>query len=430
VTAPAVPAFGRSVPALLALSLAMAVGFTAMGSFGTVQEAAKAELGLSDYALSLVQGVSAAIPMVLLSVPIGILVDRANRVRLMILLALVWTAGTALTAAAPDANILFMARMLTAIGATGSLTAALSLGADLVVPEHRGRAALMTSLGKTIGVAGGFAVSGWLIGWFIGHGTTVFGLSPWRSTHAVLAVLSLALSLPLLLLREPPRHEIASAQARPPFRVVTAELWSRRRFLIPLFAGQVSVVMADNAAMVWAAPVLTRNHGLTPSEFAGWMGALILLTGLVGAVLGGIAADWGQKNGRRGGILIGAVIAAVAGVPAAVFPIIPDVTGFAVALGALMLGGTVTGLVVSVALTVLLPNELRGLCLGAFIAVAGLIGFGIAPTLVAAVSDWMGGERHLAEALALVGVVVSAASVAAFWQAMRTAPESAIAEPI
>jgi MFS family permease len=160
------------------------------------------------------------------------------------------------------------------------------------------------------------------------------------------------------------------------------------------------------------------------------MGALILLTGLVGAVLGGIAADWGQKSGRRGGILIGAVIAAVAGVPAALFPIIPDVTGFAIALGALMLGGTVTGLVVSVALTVLLPNELRGLCIGAFIAVAGLIGFGIAPTLVAAVSDWMGGERHLAEALALVGVVVSAASVAAFWQAMRTAPESATAEPI
>ena len=48
-----------------------------------------------------------------------------------------------------------------------------------------------------------------------------------------------------------------------------------------------------------------------------------------------------------------------------------------------MLCGTVTGLVTSVALTVLLPNELRGLCIGAFIAIAGLIGFGVAPSLVA-----------------------------------------------
>ena len=65
-------------------------------------------------------------------------------------------------------------------------------------------------------------------------------------------------------------------------------------------------------------------------------------------------------------------------------------------LGVLMLCRHVTGLVTSVALTVLLPNELRGLSIGAFIAVAGLIGFGIAPSLVALVSKLLGGEQHLA----------------------------------
>lgn len=73
-------------------------------------------------------------------------------------------------------------------------------------------------------------------------------------------------------------------------------------------------------------------------------------------------------------------------------------------------------------LTVLVPNELRGLTIGAFIAVAGLIGYGIAPTLVVAVSGLLGGEAHLGEALAIVGVVVSAASVLAFLQARRHAP--------
>jgi predicted Co/Zn/Cd cation transporter (cation efflux family) len=74
---------------------------------------------------------------------------------------------------------------------------------------------------------------------------------------------------------------------------------------------------------------------------------------------------------------------------------------------------------------VLIPNELRGLCIGAFIAIAGLIGFGLAPTLVAAVSGVMGGEQHLGPALALVGVCVSLLSFLSFWIAMRRAPRSA-----
>lgn len=425
-----VPPFTRSLPKLLVLSLAMAIGFAMMGSFSTVQDAAKAEMMLSDYALSFVQGVSAAIPMVLLSVPIGLLVDRVHRVRMTIGLALVWTLGTGLTAFAPDTTTLFFARMLAAIGTTGALTAALSLGADLVVPAHRGRAALLTTLGKTLGTAAGFTATGLLIGWIAAGDASLMGLTPWRSTHVVLAGLSLVLSIPLLFLREPARHEVASSMASPALRLIAAELWSRRRFLLPLFAGQVAVVMADAAASIWAVPVLTRNHGLTPDQFAGWMGALILVTGITGAVLGGIAADLGQKTGRRGGLLIGAVIAAAVSVPAALFPIIPGVTGFAIALGLLMLSGTVTGLIMSVALTVLVPNELRGLCIGAFIAVAGLIGFGLAPTLVVAVSDLMGGERFLAQALALVGAIVSAASVACFYFAMRRAPESATSQPI
>ena len=101
----------------------------------------------------------------------------------------------------------------------------------------------------------------------------------------------------------------------------------------------------------------------------------------------------------------------------------PGVTSFAVMLGLLSICGAVTGLVVSVALTVLLPNELRGLCIGAFIAIAGLVGFGLAPWIVTRVSAFMGGESMLAEALALVGVIVSALSFLAFLLAMRRAPE-------
>ena len=423
--APAAPAPSilRSLPPLLALSLAMAAGFTMMNSFSMVQESAKAELRLSDAVLGMIQGVSAAVPLVLFSIPIGILVDRTNRVRLLIGFALIWTLGTAMTGVAGGMWSLFAARMLTGIGTTGGLTAALSLTADLCLPAERGRALLLVNLGKSAGQAGAFALTGWILGAFVAgslalsFGTTI----PWRNTHLALAIVSLALSLPLLLLREPPRHEV-EAGPDAPFGTAMRELWARRAFLIPLFVGQTSVVMADAAAGIWAAPVLQRNFGLLPAQFAGWLGLIVLAAGIVGAILGGLAADLGQKTGRRGGIMIGAIVAAAFGVPAALFPVMGDVNGFRIAIGLLVLCGSITGLVTSVALTVLIPNELRGLCIGAFIAIAGLIGFGIAPSLVTWVSGALGGEQHLATALAIVGVTVSAISVLCFLRAMQRAP--------
>lgn len=427
----AAPSFARALWPLLLLALLMMIGFAVLGSFGPVQENAKAELGLSDNLLGMVQGLGAAVPLVLFSIPIGILVDRFNRVRLVLVLAIVWTAGTALTAVAPNVATLFVARMLTGIGTTGALTAALSLSADLCAPHQRGRALLIVNLGKALGTAAAFALTGWLFGRYLEHAlpSLLAGAAPWRDTHVALAVLSAALIVPLLLMREPARQEV-EAGPDAPFRIVVRELWSRRGFLIPLFVGQVTVVMADAAAAIWASPILSRLYGLQPQDFGAWMGAILFGTGVAGAMLGGIAADLGQKSGRRGGLLIGAVIAAAIGVPAALFSISPTVPIFAVAFGTLALCGTITGLITSVALTVLIPNELRGLCIGAFIAVAGLIGFGLAPSLVAGVSTLLGGERHIGEAQALVGAIVSLFSFLGFFVAMRRAPLSATLGPV
>jgi MFS family permease len=420
---PDAPGFARTLPALFALGLACLLGFTAMGSFATVQEAAKRELQLSDYALSLVTGVSAGVPLLLLSIPIGVAVDRFNRVRILLALALAWTAGTLLTAMAESVTTLFVARMLTAIGMSGALTASLSLAADLCAPAQRGRANLIVNLGKILGLAAAFALVGTLFARFAApDAPTWFGpVSPWRVTHLALAVLSAMLILPLLFLREPARQEI-EAGPRASFRTLARELWTRRRFLGPLFAGQMSIVMADAAAGIWAAPVLTRNFNLQPGDFAAWMGGLMFVSGLLGSIVGGFGADWGLKSKLRGGLLLGAVIAAGLGVPASLFPIMPAVPAFALALGLHATCGAVTGLIMAVALTVLLPNELRGLTIGAFIALAGLFGFAISPMVVALVSGVLGGEAHLSAALAVVGVITSAIGFAGFVVAMRRSP--------
>lgn len=416
------PMLGHSVWPLLLISLAILVGFTMLQSFGILAESAKAEMRLTDDALAVVQGVSAAIPLVLFSIPIGLWVDRRNRVRILIIMAVAWTLGTFLTAAAPSTLTLFVARMLTAIGTTGGLTAVLSLASDYCRPDQRGRGLLGPNIAKAIGIAAGFTVTGLLLGGVAArHLPAIFGSTPWRSAQWMLGIASAVLTLPLLFLREPERHEVEAGPGAP-FKVLWAEVKARRSWIIPLFVGQTTVVMADAAAAIWVSPILQRDYHLQPGDFAGWLGALVLVTGIVGAIIGGIVADAGQKSRIRGGLLIGAIVAAAIGVPSALFPVIASVGGFAFAIGALMLAGNITGIVVSVALTVWLPNELRGLCIGGFIAIAGLIGFGLAPSLVTMVSHLLGGETHLAASLAIVGVVVSIVSVFGFTLAMRNAP--------
>jgi len=149
------------------------------------------------------------------------------------------------------------------------------------------------------------------------------------------------------------------------------------------------------------------------------MGLVLLGSGVLGSIFGGFAADIGQKSRINRGILIGAVAAAILSVPGAFFPLMSSVTAFALLLGLLMLCGAVTGLVTATAIAVLIPNEIRGICLGAFMVVGAVIGFGVAPTLVTLISAMLGGEANLSLALAITTAVSSAIAAIGFAGAMR-----------
>ncbi|MDF7775792.1 MFS transporter [Sphingomonas sp. AOB5] len=418
--------FVRLLPTLILFALVVALGVQAMGQFSALQDAANKQLGLTDFQLTLVQGLGTAIPMLLLSIPIGILVDRTNRLRLMIVLTSIWTAGSIGTAFSNDLGMLLASRMAAGVGATGAMTCAISLAADICTPGQRGRAMLVLTVGKVLGQAAVFTVGVTLFA-MIGE-SGLWGLEAWRGVHLIVGLVSAALIAALFLLREPPRREMLAGPGAP-FRTVVSELWTRRGFLIPLFVGQIAVTMADASAGILIAPVLSRSYGMA-AEQTQWIGTVLFLTGLAGSIIGGIAADAGHRRGR-GGVLIGAVIFSALGVPAGLYTVAPDVTWLGIGFGVLILCGTITGLITAIAITVLLPNELRGLCIGAFLTLAGLIGFGVAPPLIGAISDAMGeGGRHLGTATAWVSVIVGAISCVAFWMAMRRAPASATAEPV
>lgn len=401
---------------LLLLALTICNASSMRSVFSPMQDTVSGDLHFTDFQVSLIQGLAMSIPIGLLAIPVGRLTDRGNRATLLFWLSMLWTVGTIGTVFAADFWQMFFARMLAGVGAFSSLTVTISMVADISSPQTRGRSLLLLSVGNNVGFAIAFAVGGALLGQFAAGAPPLLpGLAPWRSVHLAFGIASLLVTMLLLTIREPARHEVGDAS--PGVGVALRELWERRGLLAPLFIGQVTVVMADAAATIWASPVLERDYGLSPQEFGSWMGLVFMGAGLIGAIIGGFSADLGQKSKIKGGLLIGAVVAAALSIPGAFFPVMPTILGFALLLSLLLLCGAITGLITAAALATLVPNEIRGVCLGAFIVIGAIIGFGVAPTVVTLISEPLGGLRY---GLAAVGAATSAAAVFGFLAAMRS----------
>lgn len=426
-SADATPVRRTAWRAVMMVSLIILMAGMVRLAFSPVQEAAKLELGLSDYQISLIQGIAAALPMALIAIPLGWLTDHSKRTRLMLILGLCWTVGMIGSAFAQDFASLFVTRMLAGLGTMSLVPVAISVLADQSTPEQRGRAMLFLGMGNTLGPALAFVIGGALFTAFAAGGLDLPGvaLSPWRETSLVFGVASAVMLLPQFLIREPARHEVENASAS--LRLMIQALLRRWKFLLPLFVGQISVIMADAAAGVWAVPVLQRELGQSIGQAGALLGVLLLVAGVLGPVVAGFAADRGHKGPRRGGILLGAVIASAIGIPAALFPIFTSVPMFALVLFVLLAAGSMTGLITATAIAVLVPNEERGVCLGAFMILGSLVGLGLSPVLVSLGSQALGGEQHLGQALAIVGVIVGIVSLVGFVLAMRNAPLQAVA---
>jgi MFS family permease len=411
--------------ATIVLSMTLLAGAVMRSVFSPLQEAAMLELQLTDFQISLVQGLGTGIPGALIGLLIARIIDHGNRVRLLITLILVCALGTIGTSFVHNFTGLLVGRMCTAVAADCTAGVVISLAADYCVRRQRGRAILMMGFGLLTGIALGFWLGGALLDPLASSPAStriawLAGVSPWRKVHLVIGLAGALGLVPLLLLREPERNEVQ--QSASAVRPLLRSLWGKRTFLMPFFLAQLGVTLADSAATIWAAPVLIRNYHLPPQQFAGWMGGLLFIGGLTGSIFGGLSADWGQRSVRRGAVLAGAVVAAGLGVPAALFPIMPTVGGFAVMMGVMTLSGTATAMVASTTVAVLIPNEERGTCMALYGVVRSVLGLSIAPSLVTFGSWAMGGEQHLAPALATVGVLTGALSFVAYLLAMRNAP--------
>jgi MFS family permease len=95
-----------------------------------LQETLRISLALSDNQMALLQGPALALPLALASIPLGMLIDRRSRVRLLLIFAMGTVAAGLLTTMASGLVMLVCARVLMGLTAAATSITVYSTLAD------------------------------------------------------------------------------------------------------------------------------------------------------------------------------------------------------------------------------------------------------------------------------------------------------------
>jgi predicted MFS family arabinose efflux permease len=401
---------GRTPQLFLLTGAVMAVTY-ARTALSPLQESMRSALGLSDNQIALLQGSALALPVVVASVPLGLLIDRTSRVRLLLMFAVLAAIASVTTALASSFSALFLSRCLVGLTATATLTTSVSLVADLYAPAQRGRATMIVSLGQVVGTAAAFVLGGILLSHFIARG------EDWSTALLSMTAPLIAFAAALLWMREPPRA--GQAHSRRSLSQTLVALWQHRKTLAPLLAGVIMVAIADSAVLIWAAPVLHRRFALPADQIGVVMAAAVFVSGSVGAIAGGALSDFCQSRGGPRFTAHLLSVLAFLSLPAALFPIATNVTLASILLVFFITAGSAIGVAVMPLSTVLVSNELRGLFVATLFAAGAIFGVGLAPLAVSGLSGLLGGPAMIGVALTIVCAVTSLVGALIFVHGIR-----------
>ncbi|CAN7307927.1 MFS transporter [Phenylobacterium sp. LjRoot225] len=377
-----------------------------------MQVALKQDLDLSDTQLGALTGLSFAVFYCTFALPLARLADRVARKYVLAAALTVWTLMTTASGLAVNYGTLLACRVGVAVGEAGCVPASQSLLSDFF-PRHR-RAVAMAVWGLALPLGGmlGFAFGGKL--------TAALG---WRDTFIIVGLSGLVMApVILLLLKEPPRGRFDAPTAAPLRRRSVPEalrlLWGLRSFRY-LALGEALQAWAQIAMSSWNAPFYSRVHAMPIAEVATWLALSTGFGGAVGIFLGGALAERLSLRDVSWYMRVPA-IAALLTVP---FALVQYLTGdVRVSLVCSFIPATMVnvysapGNAVSQTLS---PPDMRAFTAAVYMLVVNLVGIGVGPTVVGALSDLFAdrfglGDNALRYALATV-VIPATGAAALFW---------------
>ena len=431
---PITPAYRRY--ALWTLLIIYILNFLDRQIVAILAEPIKHDLGLADWQLGVMTGLAFALFYTVLGIPIARLAEWGHRPRIIAGAVGAWSIFTVLSGMAQNFTHMVLARIGVGIGEAGCTPPAHSLITDYTPKEKRASALAFYSLGNPIGGLIGMAMGG-LIADAWGWRTAFFVAGAPGVLMAIIAATTLT---------EPRKQLSADLAARsaavPDFAEAMAEIRGKRTFWLIAFGSAIKAFIGYGAA-VFMAPFFFRNHaaelevlasglGVGVAGFLGLALGLVLgVTGAIGTWLGGQLADrYGARDLRH--YLGIPAISTLMGIPFYVVGLTVDsavlalvMFAFPPILNTLWYGpgyAAVQGLV---------RPQTRATATAVLLFVINLIGLGLGPLGVGAISDVISGPLGFGPAEGvrwslLIFVMFGAVASGLYWIARRTIREEMV----
>jgi MFS family permease len=238
-------------------------------------------LHLSDGQMGLLGGLYFALFYCFISIPVGWLADKSNRVRVLTLACAIWSAATMACGLAGSYAQLAVARMTVGFGEAGGVPPSYAVISDYFAPQRRGMALGVYNLGPPIGAALGVA-----------FGASIAVTLGWRYAFIILGSVGVLTALGVFfIVREPRRGgldaELAQAHGEAGSPAAgfgaTLKMFFTRRSLLLAALGSGATQIITYGMGNFATLFLMREKGMTLQQVAVWF-AIALIVGMGGGI--------------------------------------------------------------------------------------------------------------------------------------------------
>lgn len=395
-----------------------------------LSEPIKRDLGLADWQVGALSGLSFALLYSVAALPIARYADRSNRVRVVGAAILTWSIFTAATAMASSFVQMLIFRLGVGVGEAGGAPPSQSLIADRFPPNRRAGALAVFALGAPVGAAVG------LIG-----GGLLEGVIGWRWTMVCAGIPGLIIgALVLLTLRDTRATNGARpkpATETPSLMTALKMLLSRRTFTLIAFASAL-LSFCNYGAMAFAgsyylrlhSPELTKIGALVGQEPLGVIGLGLGIFGAtggaLGALVGGRLGDRFGASNLRALVLIPAIGSILGTISYAVMFTVPSAATSLVVFAVAAFFTSVWYGPGTLAMQRLAGADSKATALAVALFINSAVGLSFGPLLIGLASDLLApsmGEGEGLRAAILLGLVAGLASGMLYWWASRSITE-------
>lgn len=362
-------------------------------------EPMKRDLAITDTQFSLLQGLAFAVLYTFAGLPLGRVIDRTNRVRVISIGVAVWSVMTTVCGMVGNYWQLFLARVGVGVGEATLSPAAYSIFADSFEPRRLGLALGIYNVGAAIGAGLAMMIGGYVVEAVASMDDIVVPvigqIHAWQLTFLVIGPPGLVVALMVAMLREPLRQgEVRSGSGN---RLVSIPLSEVKDFVkshrVSLFLHHIAVAishMAAFGAISWTPVLLVRVHDWPADRIGMGLGLALIGGGVLGFIGGGWLGDVLNRRRRVVGRLQVGLIASQIGVPtAAIFTLQPNPYVTVVLLGVIYMCAAANLPSSIAALNELAPNQMRAQLSALFLFTINLLGLGLGATTVALASDYI-----------------------------------------